>query len=79
VSKVSEAKESQNWRKKPDTCADCRQFKLDRIEERVEWAPNKVWIREKNLRCGLGGFKTGKTNTCDRFERATANGKEAAS
>ncbi|HIE4430019.1 TPA: hypothetical protein ACXM9H_000990 [Burkholderia multivorans] len=69
MSKVSEAKAAQGWRKKPHTCAGCRHFALDRVEELVEWS-NTSWIREKNLRCSLGGFKTGKSNICDRFEQA---------
>jgi hypothetical protein len=68
MSKVSEAKAAQGWRKKPDTCADCRHFTLDQVEKRYDaWNGPHVWTVEKNLRCSLGGFKTGKTNTCDRF------------
>ncbi|WP_176077464.1 hypothetical protein [Burkholderia dolosa] len=64
MSKVSEAKAAQGWRKKPDTCADCKHFTSEREVERA-WGIE--FIRERNLRCSLGGFKTGKTNTCDRF------------
>jgi len=74
MSKVSEAKAAQGWRNKPDTCAGCRHFALDFVEKTYKaWDGPRVWIQEKNPRCTLGGFKTGKTNTCDRFEKATDN------
>lgn len=72
MSKQSEAKASQNWKKKPDTCAECAHFKCDREEIRYSEFSSQVWIREKNLRCTLGGFKTGKSNACDRFKAKDA-------
>jgi hypothetical protein len=71
MSNVSYAKAAQGWQKKADICADCRHFKLDRIETRSRWGGAPV-IEEKNLRCGLGAFKTGKTNTCACFSRTEA-------
>ncbi|HDR9834674.1 TPA: hypothetical protein QDC51_001438 [Burkholderia multivorans] len=71
MSKVSEAKAAQGWRKKPNTCEGCAHFTMDRVEEQYKaWDGVKTWIREKNLRCSLGGFKTSKTNICDQFEKA---------
>lgn len=67
MSKQSEAKAKQGWRKKPDTCADCRHFSSDKHQIPDYWIPNRFWTKETNLRCSLGGFKTGKSNTCDRF------------
>lgn len=66
MSKQSEAKTKQGWRKKPDTCAECRHFTLDRVRVEQSWS-QMYWMKETNLRCSLGGFKTGKSNTCDRF------------
>lgn len=69
MSKQSEAKALQGWRKTPDTCNRCSHFKSDIIKKNYEaFGGMQTWTEEKNLRCTLGGFKTGKTNTCDRFE-----------
>ncbi|MGX5885214.1 hypothetical protein [Burkholderia gladioli] len=66
MSKQSEAKEAQGWRKKAAVCAHCLHFKFDRVETPSQWGC-AVYVQEKNLRCSLGGFKTGKSNTCDYF------------
>lgn len=69
MSKQSEAKAAQNWKRKPDTCASCAHFMCDVIEKHYEaFNGPQTWTEERNLRCGLGGFKTGKSSTCDRFE-----------
>jgi hypothetical protein len=68
MSKQSEARAAQNWRKEPDTCARCAHFRFDVETYPDYWDKNKTWTRDKNLRCGIGGFKTGKSNLCDRFE-----------
>ncbi|MBB5509582.1 hypothetical protein [Paraburkholderia atlantica] len=65
MSKQSEAKETQGWRKLPDTCSTCIHFSFERIEEKSKWGGSAIYITEKNLRCTLGGFKTGKSNVCD--------------
>lgn len=69
MSKQSDAKEAQGWQKKADMCADCRHFTSDIESIPDSWRPNKFWTEEKNLRCSLGDFKTGKSNICKRFER----------
>ncbi|MDW9227044.1 hypothetical protein C7S15_1611 [Burkholderia cepacia] len=64
MSKQSEAKAKQGWRKKPNMCADCAHFTSQKTEEKYStW----TWTKESFLRCSLGDFKTGKSNTCDRF------------
>lgn len=68
MSKQSEAKAAQNWKRKPDTCAGCAHFTCDREEIRFSEFSSQTWTKEKNLRCSIGGFKTGKSSTCDRFE-----------
>ncbi|WP_141754976.1 hypothetical protein [Burkholderia plantarii] len=64
MSKQSEAKSLQGWRKKPDTCQGCLRFKFDVVEHIYL---GKAYPEEKNMRCSLGNFKTGKSNTCGMF------------
>lgn len=71
MSKVSEAKAAQGWRKKPDTCVECSYFTVDCEERRIH-PQARPYVIERNLRCSLGGFKTGKTSICDRFEQKAA-------
>ncbi|MGU2444415.1 hypothetical protein ACTXHA_28780 [Burkholderia cenocepacia] len=70
MSKQSEAKASQNWRKAPDTCQRCVHFTMER-RDFSETYGNTVyeWSKDTNMRCAIGGFKTSKTNVCDRFEQ----------
>lgn len=68
MSKQSDAKEAQNYRRELDKCESCMYFRLDVIEEKSKWS-DQVYRTEKNLRCGIGGFKVHKTAVCDRFER----------
>lgn len=68
MSKQSEAKEKQNYRSKPDTCGNCAHFTSTRETKLSPWDGTE-WIEEKNLRCGLGGFKVGKSGTCDEHQR----------
>ena len=69
MSKQSEAKAAQNYRRELSKCQDCAHFRADVIEEKSTWS-DQVYKTEKNLRCGIGGFKVHKTAVCDRFERA---------
>lgn len=72
MNKQSDAKAAQNWRKESDTCARCSHFKCDIESYPDYWDKSKTHTKEKNLRCGIGGFKIGKSNTCDLFEPRTA-------
>lgn len=69
MSKQSEAKASQNWRKVSDTCQRCMHFSMERRDFSETYGSTVYeWSKDTNMRCTLGGFKTGKTNVCDRFE-----------
>lgn len=68
MSKQSEAKAAQCYRRELDKCDSCKHFMLDIIKEPSKWS-SQVFVTEKNLRCGIGGFKVHKTAVCDRFER----------
>jgi hypothetical protein len=66
MSKQSECKDKQEFQHKPvwPICGNCKSFKLDSIKEKG-WG-DSVWVREKNLRCGIGNFKVGKSDTCKK-------------
>lgn len=74
MSKTQEAKDAQGWRKTPASCGNCTHFESESvIKEYERWNGVKIgWVEEKKMRCGIGGFKVGKMNVCDRFERKEA-------
>lgn len=65
MSKQEDAKTKQSFQKKPSwpVCGNCKKFSFDVIEEKGSWG-SQVYTTEKNLRCSLGCFKVGKTDTC---------------
>lgn len=68
MSKQSEAKASQNYRKQPMCCQRCAHFSSDLTTRHPEWAsPGYLVHEEKNIRCNLGGFAVQKTASCDKF------------
>lgn len=64
MSKQSDAKKSQNYNPKPipAECSNCFNFKKERTQTN-EWL-GKKYYRDKNLRCGIGGFAVKKKGTC---------------
>jgi hypothetical protein len=63
MSKQSDAKLKQGWTAKPiKICTNCTHFSCD--TETVSGFYGK-YTKDKNLRCKLGGFKTGKTSACN--------------
>ncbi|WP_101048887.1 hypothetical protein [Macromonas nakdongensis] len=64
MSKQSEAKAEQNYRKTADTCANCAHFESTIKTIKSGWYG--TWHEETGKRCTLGGFAVGKTATCDR-------------
>jgi hypothetical protein len=63
MSKQSVAKEEQGYTRIPNTCGNCSSFTCD--SEQSKWASGSVI--ERNLRCGIGGFKVNKTATCRKL------------
>lgn len=58
MSRQSEAKEAQNYTREIKNCANCKHFTCDTDE-------HGMYIVQRNLRCGIGGFKIHKTAVCD--------------
>jgi hypothetical protein len=67
MSKQSEAKEKQGFRKDAPCCQNCKHFvsKIERIKSR--WS-SKMFDKESELRCGIGNFKTFKRSWCNQHE-----------
>ena len=63
MSKQSEAKESQKWQKKPPCCEQCKHFTFNK---KIVYGNYSV---DKDLRCSIGTFKTGKMSWCLKFEQ----------
>ena len=63
-SKQQIAKEAQNYTKTPNNCGNCKHFEFDTKTFR------NGYVLEKNLRCGIGGFKVNKTARCDNWALA---------
>ena len=61
MSKQSEAKAKQGFRKESAICSTCA-FYTSEIEDVKRWQGD--YTIESKLRCGVGGFKVGKTNWC---------------
>jgi hypothetical protein len=67
MSKVSKAKETQNYRKQPNCCQHCKHFSAEMTETKYEWS-SYIHTTQKNLRCTVGGFAVQKMAVCDKFE-----------
>jgi hypothetical protein len=67
MSKQSAAKKMQGYMQKPilRNCANCKHFKME-SETISSYSFN--YVRESNLRCGIGDFKVGKTSACNLWE-----------
>lgn len=63
MSKQSEAKEKQGFKKDCPKCANCINFSLEKENYTTQWS-NQEYTREFNLRCKIGDFKVGKSNWC---------------
>lgn len=73
MSKQSDAKDAQNYRREPMCCKNCEYFSSDLIDRKPKWATKYVITEEKNIRCMIGGFKVQKMGSCDNFvAKATA-------
>jgi hypothetical protein len=72
MSKQSEAKEKQGFKKDSPKCSNCVNFSLEIEKYKTEWS-SQEYTKETNLRCKIGGFKTGKSNWCTLHEFKSKN------
>lgn len=64
--KIDAIKKEMGLMKKGPTCSTCKHFTTEK-EKRMGWNGVEFTV-EKKLRCGLGGFKIGKSQWCKRHE-----------
>ena len=64
MSKQSENKEKQGFRKDAPCCSNCVNFTFEK--KPLEWDPK--YFKDTNLRCSIGGFAVGKSNWCKLHE-----------
>ncbi|MGO4302157.1 hypothetical protein [Cupriavidus sp. RAF12] len=71
---IAQIKIDQGFRKTANTCSNCQRFQKEVVQKEYKRWDGTVdrWGEDKSLRCGLGGFKVGKTNTCDKHELVQA-------
>ncbi len=65
MSKQSEAKLSQGWKRQGPFCGNCQMFTSE-VEKRNYGCGE--FDHEINLRCSHGGFKTGKSSWCSSHQ-----------
>lgn len=65
MSKQSEAKAAQGYRKEAACCKTCTNYRSDMVPMH-RW-PEDSYVAEKNRRCSLGGFATQATAHCTFF------------
>jgi len=67
INKQAQAKFNQGYRKAPNSCSNCINYRVDIIkEEQVnQWGYNVFILKEKNRRCDIGGFSVKKTHVCN--------------
>lgn len=70
----SDAKLKQGWSKTTiKICANCKHFAHEQILMKTPWSS---YTKDTNLRCALGGFKTGKSSTCNDWCSNPPNTKD---
>ena len=47
-------------------CLTCEHFQMDIVDSAPDWL-GRTWPMEKNLRCGIGGFKVKKLSVCNLY------------
>jgi len=67
MSKQSEAKINQNYRKEYNSCGNCQNYTFERTETKSKYT-EQVIVDIKNKRCELGGFSVNVSAVCDKWE-----------
>ena len=65
MSTVAERKQGMGYRKKGPCCGNCKYFTSQIHHNSNRWGS---WTEEKNKRCSLGNFATGKSSWCLEHE-----------
>lgn len=68
MSKQSDNKEKQGFRKNSPCCGNCKNYTSEIIERTSKYSPHYTYQKEGNMRCSLGEFAVGKSNWCTLHE-----------
>ena len=70
MSKQSEVKQRQGYQDKPEKrqCSVCQHYRSTKIEHPASTMFLIAWTEEKDIHCGLGGFKVKKTAICNQYQ-----------
>lgn len=71
VSKQAQAKIEQGYVTKPvwPVCGNCDHFHSERRVVETDHISGTEYTEEIGLRCGLGGFKVGKSGACEQHKK----------
>lgn len=67
ATKLETIKAEMGFQKTAPMCGNCKHFSTEK--ETISGWNGQEYTLEKKLRCGLGGFKVGKSNWCLKHER----------
>ena len=67
MSKIDEKKKEQGFIKKCPMCSSCINFKSKKESVKRPWS-SQIFTVESEIRCGVGGFKIGKSNWCNLYK-----------
>ena len=71
MSKQSEAKAKQNYRKEAACCNNCKSYRADVTAHPAAFSWSEPYTTEKNRRCDIGGFAVQATGHCTFFAWAS--------
>ena len=70
MSKQSEAKIAQNYRKEPNRCGNCAHYKCETVTKTYNnGVYTQSWLEDTNKRCGIGGFAVSVNCVCDNWAK----------
>ena len=67
ANKIDDIKVEMGFSKTAPMCGNCKHFSVEK-ETLVGWNKAEYTV-DKKLRCGLGKFKVGKSNWCQKHEQ----------
>lgn len=68
MSKQSESKEKQGFRKDSPCCKNCDFFTFKTEKRLMSYFGNEQYTKISNFRCSIGNFKVGKSNYCNNHK-----------
>ena len=69
MSKVSEVKAAQGYTTAPARCSTCINYRSETVLMPPAFSWSESYMREKNMRCHIGGFAVQASAICKLYER----------